>query len=119
MKGKVGARARAAAGHLIGDASRYIAVRPPSTGAAKPVTNEASSEHSHSTAAAISSGRPIRPTGCAAPSCAWVPPAAAAIRSVIGVRIPPGQTALTLTLFLASCSAADLVNPTTPCLDAP
>ena len=39
------------------------AVWPPSTTIGCPTVNAASSEHSHSTAAAISSGRPMRPTG--------------------------------------------------------
>lgn len=39
----------------------YCAVWPASTGSATPVTKLAASLHSHSTAAAISSGRPSRP----------------------------------------------------------
>ena len=39
-----------------------LAVRPPSTGSATPVTYDASSESSHAMAAATSSGRPKRPS---------------------------------------------------------
>src|SRR5262245_7329059 len=39
------------------------AVTPPSTGSATPVTNDASSERRNSAALAISSGRPVRPSG--------------------------------------------------------
>ena len=42
----------------------YRAIKPPSTGSACPVTNEAASEQSHTTAWATSSGWPIRPMGC-------------------------------------------------------
>src|SRR3989441_794865 len=43
-----------------------MAVKPPSTGSAMPVTKEASGETSHSAAAAHSSGVPRRPIGWAA-----------------------------------------------------
>ncbi len=42
----------------------HCAVMPPSTAIGSPVTNDAASEHSHTMASAISSGFPIRPTGC-------------------------------------------------------
>src|SRR3989442_6692476 len=44
-----------------------MAVKPPSTGSAMPVTKEASDETSHSAAAAHSSAVPRRPIGWAAP----------------------------------------------------
>lgn len=44
----------------------YCAIQPPSTAIGSPVTNDEASEHSHTTASAISSGLPIRPTGSAA-----------------------------------------------------
>src|SRR4030081_2473552 len=43
----------------------------------------------------ISEISPMRPTGCRAPSCAWVS------RGCIGVLITPGETALTLMPRLA------------------
>jgi hypothetical protein len=44
---------------------RHAAVTPPSTGSAAPVMNEASSDRRKSAALAISSGRPVRPSGTA------------------------------------------------------
>src|SRR2546425_790628 len=41
----------------------YCTTSPPSTGIVCPVTNEAASEQSHTTASAISSGVPTRPMG--------------------------------------------------------
>src|SRR5919197_885320 len=41
----------------------YWATTPPSTAIVCPVTNEAASEQSHTTASAISSGVPTRPMG--------------------------------------------------------
>jgi hypothetical protein len=41
----------------------YCIVQPPSTANATPVIKEDSSEQSHTTACAISSGSPIRPRG--------------------------------------------------------
>src|SRR6266446_4071130 len=42
----------------------HFAVQPPSTASDWPVTKDASFEQSHRTAAAISSGLPVRPIGC-------------------------------------------------------
>ena len=51
---------------LSPDAARpQLATIPPSTGRATPVTKDASSEHSHTAAAAISSGSPKRFIGLA------------------------------------------------------
>src|SRR5712691_2992020 len=93
----------------------YCATNPPSTVMVCPVTNEAASEQSQTTASAISSGCPIRPTG----SLAII----RAIRSgscipcaVIGVAIYPGQTQLTRIPCCAYSNAAVFVRPTTPCL---
>jgi hypothetical protein len=36
-------------------------------------------------------------------------------RSMIGVSVKPGQTALTVMPVLASSTASDRVRPTTPC----
>jgi hypothetical protein len=48
----------------------YRASKPPSMVSRCPVTNEAASEHSQTTAAAISSGHPTRPIGYRAVICA-------------------------------------------------
>src|SRR5688572_5220863 len=59
-----------------------------------PTTNEAASEHSHTTAAAISAGVPIRPIGsCAITSArpSGVPPLK---RCIIAVSMIPGQMAV-------------------------
>jgi putative transposase len=71
----------------------YCATKPPSTGIALPVTNEAASEHNHTTASATSSGLPILPIGSIAmrPASASVPSRG----STIGVRMTPGHTAFT------------------------
>jgi hypothetical protein len=58
------------------------------------VTKEAASEHSQTTVAAISSGRPIRPIGSWAMTLSrssGVPPVK---RSIISVSMMPGQMAL-------------------------
>jgi hypothetical protein len=73
-------------------------VWPPSTTSAVPVVKEASSEHSHSTAEAISSGLPILPIGSWA-STAWRPSGVSPkTRSIMWVSMMPGQTALIRTL---------------------
>ena len=60
-----------------------------------PTTKAATSEHNQTTAAAISSGFPIRPTG----SCAITPSRPSAVpplnRYIIGVSMIPGHTAFT------------------------
>ena len=73
---------------------RRYTVWPPSTTMALPTTKLAASEHNHTTVAAISSGLPILPTGsCAITACR--PSAVAPLkRSIIGVSIIPGHTAL-------------------------
>src|SRR5215217_6380511 len=80
-----------------------------------PVTNEAASEQSHTTASATSSGCPTRPIGsrammraiCSGSFMPW---------AVIGVWMYPGQTQLTRIPCCAYSNAAVLVSPTTPCL---
>src|SRR2546425_11517361 len=93
----------------------YWAEAPPSTAMVCPVTKEAASEHSHTTASATSSGFPLRPAGSAIIICSstgrWC-----VTRSTIGVWITPGHTAFTRTPDLAYSNAAVLVSPTTPCL---
>jgi putative SOS response-associated peptidase YedK len=77
------------------DGWRPYAVWPPSMTIACPTTNAAASEHSQTTAAAISSGFPIRPTGSHAITLSrpsGVPPLK---RSIIGVSMIPGHTAFT------------------------
>src|SRR5215217_9035758 len=84
-------------GVTVGDERRYT-VWPPSTTIACPVAKEAASEHSHTTAAVISSGVPILPIGSALAALAssrsfpsGVPPPK---RSIIGVSMIPGHTTL-------------------------
>src|SRR2546426_9424855 len=93
----------------------YCAMYPPSTLMACPVTNEAASEQSHTTASAISSGVPTRPIGSLAMMRAL---RSGSLRplAVIGVWITPGQTQLTRIPCCAYSSAAVFVRPTTPCL---
>src|SRR5947209_16220577 len=72
----------------------HCTVWPPSITMAWPTMNAAPSEHSQTTAAAISSGLPIRPAGSSAITLARpsaVPPVK---RSIIGVSMYPGQMAL-------------------------
>src|SRR5207244_5903568 len=81
-------------GVTVGD-EHHCTVWPPSTIRAWPTVKEAASEHSHTTALAISSGRPILPIGSSEITLArpsGVPPVK---RAIIGVSIYPGQTALT------------------------
>src|SRR6185503_9530278 len=83
-------------------AHAYIMPRPPLTPIVSPVTNDASSDARYATAAATSSGRPIRPSAVldtipltsrspSSPRCSG-----AAIRR--GVSIGPGAIALQRTL---------------------
>src|SRR5712691_89304 len=93
----------------------YCATNPPSTVMVCPVTNEAASEQSQTTASAISSGVPTRPMGSLAMMRALRSGSLKPI-AVIGVWITPGQTHLTRIPWWAYSSAAVLVRPTTPCL---
>src|SRR5215831_14319607 len=70
------------------------------------------------TASAISSGLPIRPIGSGAIHSSSEIPSLSRTRSVIGVRIAPGQAQLKRIFFAAYSWAAVRVNPTTPCLEA-
>src|SRR5262249_6739793 len=94
--------------------SRYCAVYPPSTVMSWPVTNAAPGELSQSTALAISSGVPMRPTGVCVAIVFFisVSPSPKA-RSNISVWIGPGETLLTRMPCLANSSAAVLVRPMT------
>jgi hypothetical protein len=81
-----GAAPGSAAVVTAGD-ERYCTVWPPSMTMACPTTKAAASEHSQTTAAAISSGLPIRPTGSSAITFArpsGVPPVK---RPIIGVSM--------------------------------
>src|SRR4029453_5516058 len=101
------------------EASRaHCATQPPSTARGKPVTKDAASEHSHTTASPTSAGAAMRPMGSSATTCSSMPGLSRAPRSNIGVRIAPGHTALTRIPALAYSSAAVLVSPFTPCLAA-
>src|SRR6266849_3675253 len=92
-----------------------LARKPPSTHRLCPMTNDAASDASQTTASATSSGLPIRRTG---------KPAATALMSampeaiIIGVSIRPGDTALMRMRWDAYSSAADRVSETTAALDA-
>jgi hypothetical protein len=65
----------------------YCATYPPSTVIACPVTNEAASEQSQTTASAISSGCPILPTGCRATIWASISGLLVRVSSNNGVRM--------------------------------
>src|SRR4051794_22829558 len=70
------------------------AVWPPSTTMACPTVNAASCEHIHNTAAAISSGRPMRPIGSWPMTAARPSSVSPVKRRIISVSMMPGQTAL-------------------------
>jgi len=58
------------------------------------VTKEAASEHSQTTAAAISSGQPMRPMGSWAMTLSRPSSVPSVKRSIISVSTMPGQMAL-------------------------
>ena len=74
--------------------------------------------HSHSTAAAISSGSPSRLMGWLASACCRSSSPVASMSVTIGVAMVPGQTALIRIPRGAYSRAALLVRPRTPCLVA-
>src|SRR5919204_317119 len=82
----------------VGPADDHSAVKPPSTGSATPVTNDAASEARKTATEATSSGRHNRPSGCDT-SCSRRAAAGSGIESMkprsIGVSTEPGQIALT------------------------
>jgi len=78
----------------------------------------AKSEHSQMTISAISSGAPNRPIGSWAMICRATFGSRFIQRSTGGVRTQPGHTALMRTPRETYSSAADLVNPMTPCFAA-
>src|SRR5829696_1482153 len=102
-----------------GGALPIVASAPPSTAQPTPCTKLASSEHRNATTAAISSGRPVRPAGAAAPRKAMPAsssPASCRARSRnMRVSIIPGRTALTRTPRPATSDAAVRVRPSTAC----
>jgi hypothetical protein len=84
-------------------------VKPPSTGSATPVMNDASGDARNSAAAAHSDGRARRPSGCARSYSSRVRSGSgccAMIASTIGVSTMPGQTALTRIPWGAQSSAS-------------
>src|SRR3954451_7009583 len=89
------------------------ATEPASTGISIPVTNEASSEHSHTTTAATSAGSPNRLIACGRRISSW---RSGVSLDISGVMIAPGQTALTRIPWLAYSTAAFFVSPPMPCL---
>src|SRR5439155_11164729 len=94
------------------DSGQYVA-RPPERSYTAPVENEHSSEDSHATSAATSSGLPTRPIGIFATSMSTVE------RSICwssSVPITAGATALTRIPWVATSLASALVSPMTPAL---
>jgi hypothetical protein len=89
---------------------RHCTVKPPSTGSVWPVTNDAASDASHSTAAATSSGLPMRPMGCRPSNCFRMS-SEVTKRLNMSVSMPAGATALTRMFLRAYSSATDLVSP--------
>src|SRR3954451_16410750 len=89
------------------------ATDPASTGISIPVTNDASSEHSQTTAAATSSGAPKRLSACGRRISCW---RSGDSRAMSGVMIAPGQTAFTRIPSSAYSMAAFFVRPPMPCL---
>src|SRR5215469_14938011 len=89
----------------------YPASQPPSATSTDPVMYEASGEHSHTAAAAISSGSAMRPSGTRVSSSPLT-------AEVMRVRVTPGAMALTRMPVPPSSSAAARVRPCTACLAA-
>jgi hypothetical protein len=97
------ARRRDAGGELVAGearrpmvriARRHWAVQPPSTATSAPVTKLAASEARNAITSATSSGRPIRPMGCASPKPASISRPLSTTPSRMSVSITPGSTAL-------------------------
>ncbi len=103
-------------GRLESVSSAYLAVRPPSTTKQVLVTNELQGEAGNTIASATSSGVPTRPSG-------WISAVSSQARggsgrrrrldSTIGVRMEPGQTALTRMPHGANSIARNLVSAMT------
>src|SRR5207244_13345364 len=79
-------------GVTVGD-EHHCTVWPPSTIRAWPTVKEAASEHSHTTALAISSGRPILPIGFSEITLARPPEVPPVKRPINGASIYAWQTA--------------------------
>src|SRR5690606_9407035 len=88
---------------------------PPLTARTCPVIYAASSDARKHTAAATSSGDPIRPTGICADQSVWAPSVS---DFVISVSISPGATTFTVTLREATSRARALLKPIRPAFDA-
>src|SRR5215475_3561428 len=93
----------------------YCVTYPPSTVIVCPVTKEAASEQSQTTASATSSEAPTRPMGSLARRRA-LSSGLRKPRAIIGVWITPGQMQFTRIPCCAYSNAAVFVSPTTPCL---
>jgi hypothetical protein len=93
-------------------------VWPPSTNRACPVVNPESSEQRNSTAAAISSGLPIRPIGSKAIMFAMPSGVSPVKRDIIEVSVMPGHIAFTRMFDFAYSSAATLLTDITPHFEA-
>ena len=96
------------------------AVIPASTGNATPVIHCASGEARKAMASAMSDGSQYSPPPSQPRDRSSIVKSTpgSGIALVIGVLVPPGQTAFTRTPSLASSSASARVMPMTPCLDA-
>lgn len=94
------------------------AVTQPSMASVCPVTNEASSDASHTTARAISTGSAPRCIGVSSICSCFHPGIMAASRSAIAVSVNPGATALTRMPKRACSFAATRVSPMMPHLEA-
>ena len=94
----------------------YAARNPASTANACPVTKEAASEQSQTTASPTSCGLPQR--FMALPRASDIIIGCFSSRLAIGVLTPPGQTALMRMPDLAYSSAAVRVSSMTPPLEA-
>src|SRR4051794_2067293 len=89
------------------------ATEPASTGISTPATNEASSDHTHTTTAATSAGSPKRLIACGRRISSW---RSGVSLLISGVMIAPGHTAFTRIPWLAYSTAAFFVSPPMPCL---
>ena len=83
-----------------------------------PVTNDARSLLSQTTASATSSGSHNRPPGCTLVTRSMIPGSTSSQRVIKGVRTAPGHTALTRMLSRRCSVAAVRVSPMTACFDA-
>ena len=103
---------------LVAPHSVHAAVWPRSTTRTDPTEAEESSQARKRTARAISSGCIGLPPGIPSRNACRSFGSVGSQPSIIGVRVPPGQTALTRMFCVAYAKAIDLVNWITPPLAA-